>query len=175
MNLQCSHQPSILSSPDIQEMLQIIHSFIWGNWRWRRRWSRKGTRANSNCQLSRRCIFQGCNHAGRWTFSRNTQQSVSPLLKANLIPDELFKKHDKREIDYNAPMRMFVYAVTRPHLQELLSEEDIIKGANALLRRQALESRGGKVRLDRYFWIFPTTPIMTILITMMYFRMRIQM
>ena len=36
---------------------------------------------------------------------------------------------------------MFVYAVTQPHLQELLSEEDIIKGANALLRRQALESR----------------------------------
>ena len=89
-----------------------------------------------------------------------TQQSVSPLLEANLIPDELFKKHGagssgadilKRWIDSNAPMRMCVYAVTQPHLQELLSEEDIIKGANALLRRQALESRGGKVRLDRYF------------------------
>ena len=27
MNLQCSHQPSVLSSPYIQEILQIIHSY----------------------------------------------------------------------------------------------------------------------------------------------------
>jgi len=45
---------------------------------------------------------------------------------------------DRIPEDYrDSPMQMFVYAVT--NFQDELIEEDIVQGANALLRRQALE------------------------------------
>lgn len=79
-------------------------------------------------------VFSKTAHEEEDIFFRNIVQPFK-----NVIPSEYV----------DSPMKMFVYTVT--NFQEQLDEKDIIKGANAIQRRQAMErwtSKEGKSILN---------------------------